>query len=213
MKKEMIIEKLDANEKRELKKLVGIVRVGVDAFMEAGKALSIIREKRLYREGFNTFEDFCREEFKMSRIHASRLIGAFNVVKSLNEAKQLPTSERVARELASVPEEIRNKVWDRAQEMAGEGNEPDSKVVREAALEILPPEQRTHVDSLELLTNLRSAERKLRAANQIVTQELDASPDTISLSLDLLEDIGRTVRAIGKICREKREPLTPPSET
>jgi len=213
MKKEMIIEKLDANEKRELKKLVGIVRVGVDAFMEAGKALSIIREKRLYREGFNTFEDFCREEFKMSRIHASRLIGAFNVVKSLNEAKQLPTSERVARELASVPEEIRNKVWDRAQEMAGEGNEPDSKVVREAALEILPPEQRTHVDSLELLTNLRSAERKLRAANQIVTQELDASPDTINLSLDLLEDIGRTVRAIGKICREKREPLTPPSET
>ena len=209
----MIIEKLDSSEKREFKKLVGIVHVGVDAFMEAGKALSIIREKRLYREGFNTFEDFCREEFKISRIHASRLIGAFNVVKSLSDAKQLPTSERVARELASVPEEIRTKVWDRAQEMAGEGNEPDSKVVREAALEILPPEQRTHVDSLELLTNLRSAERKMRAANQIVTQELDASPDTISLSLDLLEDIGRTARAIGKICREKREPLTPTSET
>jgi hypothetical protein len=205
---EQIIEKLEPNEKKEYKRLLAVVRSGLDGFMEAGRALMEIREKRLYREQFTSFEEFVKTEFKMSKPHATRVIGAYSVVEGLSEAghKMLPSSERVARELGAVPEEMRAQVWERAQELVGPDREPDTKSVREAVLEVLPPEQRTRTEELELLTRLRAAERNLIAANGLITEEMDSNPSTTELTLDLCQSIWRTLNSIKKTANEKRNP-------
>ena len=47
---------------------------GIENFVDAGNALSEIRDKRLYRFGFDTFEDYCQKRWQLSRSYAYRLI-------------------------------------------------------------------------------------------------------------------------------------------
>ena len=42
--------------------------------MAVGKALSTIRDQRLYREGFKTFKDYCKEKWGMGRNLAHKLM-------------------------------------------------------------------------------------------------------------------------------------------
>jgi len=42
------------------------------SFIDVGIGLTTIREKRLYREEFKTFKDYCKERWGMSRAHAKQ---------------------------------------------------------------------------------------------------------------------------------------------
>jgi hypothetical protein len=69
-----------------------------------GNALLDIRDGRLYREEFGTFEEYCQQRWKMSRIRAHQLIQATEIASDLltdvNTPK--PTNEFQLRPLAKL---------------------------------------------------------------------------------------------------------------
>src|SRR5215467_1413999 len=50
------------------------------------------------QQGYVTFEDYCRERWKMSRIHAHRMIEASEVAGNLLPVGNVPKTESQARE-------------------------------------------------------------------------------------------------------------------
>ncbi len=53
------------------------------AFFEAGKALTELRDRRLYRSTHKTFEEYCRDRFAHSRQQSNYLIAAAGVYENL----------------------------------------------------------------------------------------------------------------------------------
>lgn len=81
------------------------------AFVECGQHLAAIRDGKLYRDEFDTFEQYCQERWGWGRRYANHLIESSEIVK------ELPTSmgtmvpkERVARALKNVPPSDRPRV-------------------------------------------------------------------------------------------------------
>jgi hypothetical protein len=68
------------------------------AFAAAGKALQVVRDGRLYRDGYATFEDYAAERWDMSRAQAYRLIEAWPLAARLSPVGD-KLNERQVREL------------------------------------------------------------------------------------------------------------------
>ena len=68
------------------------------AFWAAGKALQVIRDGRLYRDTYATFEDYVEQRWEMSRPQAYRLIDAWPLAESLSPMGD-KLNERQVREL------------------------------------------------------------------------------------------------------------------
>ncbi len=109
-----------------------IIAQGLKTFYAVGTALLTIRDQRLYREDHNTFEDYCRTRWGMTRTHADRMISAASVVADLtpigvsggsSTIVELPANEAQARPLAALPSEQRAAAWQEAVQTA-----PDGKV-------------------------------------------------------------------------------------
>lgn len=110
------------------------------ARIDAGEALREIRDSRLYRErGFSTFEDYCRERWGMSRIHAHRKIEASSILEALPIGNtEPPPPESQLRELAPLRDEPDNlrEAWSEATERAeASGQKMTAKIVREVVRE------------------------------------------------------------------------------
>lgn len=117
---------LAAIESARLHDLENTIAQGLKTFVEVGSALARIREERLYREGYATFEDYCRDKWQMSRPNAYELMQAAAVVGNLSGIPDIPdTPKNVAqvRPLASLEPEKQREVWTEAVETA-----PDGKV-------------------------------------------------------------------------------------
>jgi hypothetical protein len=81
------------------------------SFRTLGKALATVRDGRLYRAHFATFEDYCEQKWGISRSHGNGLADAFRVVDALPaDLSAVVDNERQARELAKVPESQRADV-------------------------------------------------------------------------------------------------------
>jgi hypothetical protein len=68
------------------------------AFAAAGKALQVVRDGRLYRDGYATFEDYAEQRWDMSRAQAYRLIEAWPLAARLSPMGD-KLNERQVREL------------------------------------------------------------------------------------------------------------------
>lgn len=68
-----IIEPLSAADRRDYQLYKGRIRIG---FKDGIEAIQQIRDRRLYREEFGTFEDFCQTELSYTRQYINRLIKA-----------------------------------------------------------------------------------------------------------------------------------------
>ncbi len=94
-----------------------------EAFVTAGNALAVIRERKLYRTAeFSTFEEYCRVTWQMSRDFAYKLIAASEVVALLDvdNCIQTPANEGIARELTpllSEPDKM-GEAWTEAVQTA-----------------------------------------------------------------------------------------------
>lgn len=113
------IAKLEACEIENLAGYEAKIKSGLTSFIEVGEALSAIRDQRLYRATHGTFEDYCRERWKMSKRHCDRLIESADVVQNLGPTGPTITSERQARELARVEPERRQEVVEKASVATG----------------------------------------------------------------------------------------------
>lgn len=58
------------------------------AFWAAGKALQIIRDARLYRQDYKTFDDYCWDRWDMNRQNADKLIRTWPIAEALYEKQQ-----------------------------------------------------------------------------------------------------------------------------
>jgi hypothetical protein len=93
-----------------------IIERGLGTFVEVGRALLEIQQRRLYRAaGHRTFADYVAKRWDLSSAHAYRQIEASKVVDILSPIGEmpLPANEAQARELAPLvndPDAVR-EVW------------------------------------------------------------------------------------------------------
>jgi hypothetical protein len=109
------------------------------AFYEAAKALMELRDKRLYRNSHKTFEAYCRDRFRFTRMAASQKIAAAIVVENLstNGLQILPTNERQVRPLIKLKPEQQCCVWQQAVKEAGD-KMPSGRIVQGIVQRIMP---------------------------------------------------------------------------
>jgi hypothetical protein len=95
---------------------------GLQTFYDVGTALLAIRDQRLYRATFATFEAYCRERWGMAASRARQLISAAEVVRDVGSVTIVTLShESQARPLAAVPPSERAEVWQEAVDTAPNG--------------------------------------------------------------------------------------------
>ncbi len=125
---------LDAAETRHRDECENVIRHGWETFLDVGRALLTIRDRRLYRDDYASFEDYCRDKWEFSKTHANRLIEAAAVAAVLTPIGVNAKSESQLRPLARLSPQKIPAAWKKAQELAGDG-EVTAKVVRRAAEE------------------------------------------------------------------------------
>jgi hypothetical protein len=105
-------EILTPKETVRLCELERVIQKGKDTFVEVGTALAEIRDSRMYRATFKTFDDYCQERWGFSRIRAHQMIDAAQTATVLtNVNMQPPKSEAQARPLAKLPAETLHFQW------------------------------------------------------------------------------------------------------
>jgi hypothetical protein len=129
-----LLPTLDGNESEERRVCEEVIRQGWETFLEVGRALATIRDKRLYRDRFGTFEEYCRQRWEFSKTHANRLIDAAAVAAALTPIGVKLKSESQVRPLVGLARVKIPAAWKRAEEIAGD-DEVTAKVVRQAAEE------------------------------------------------------------------------------
>jgi hypothetical protein len=103
---------LTTAEAAQLETCEATIRAGMQTFLEVGESLLLIRDARLYRQDFGTFEDYCRQRWGMVASRARQLIGAAGVVRNLESVTTVtPNNERQARALVSLPDDEQQLVW------------------------------------------------------------------------------------------------------
>lgn len=121
---------LSPSETEELDRHETTIRRGLETFLEVGRALQAIKQKRLYRGGYSSFEVYLRERWDLSRPRAYQLIGAAEVVENLEVSEGdeghsptgvLPENEAQVRPLAHLEPARQRNAWARAVATAPKG--------------------------------------------------------------------------------------------
>lgn len=109
---------------KRLDELEEVIGKSLKAFYEVGSALMEIRESKLYKQDYDTFEDYCRDRWDMTRQYAYNLIGSSQVVnnlKNVNNCLQIPETESQARPLTRLSVPLQQEVWQKVVETAPQG--------------------------------------------------------------------------------------------
>lgn len=116
-------EVLSLKEQQELTRHEIIIKTGMLNFFEVGFALCQIKEKMLYRETHDTFEDYCREKWDIARQTAYQFIASSEVIENVRNCGQIepPKNEAQARHLAKLPSKEQAPAWQMAVETAPDG--------------------------------------------------------------------------------------------
>lgn len=131
------VEALTVPEADRKAQLEATIERGMQTFVEVGLALMEIRDGRLYRAEFGTFEEYCQERWGWERRHAYRLIDAAAAVENVSNwtQTQVPANEAQARPLTSLPPAQQREAWERVLETAPNGK-ITAAIVTQAAKEI-----------------------------------------------------------------------------
>lgn len=107
---------MKAIESVRLVELEKVISAGKKTFVSVGRALSEIRDSKLYRDDYDTFEAYCKGKWGWERRYAYNLIESASVVESLphNVRHGTQINERQARELARIEPEKRVEVLEEA---------------------------------------------------------------------------------------------------
>jgi hypothetical protein len=91
-------------------------------FREAGKLLMQIRDNKLYREIYGTFEEYCKEKWGFTKSRANQLISASEVADNLTTVVVKEIPERQLRPLTRIKDPAEQReVYQKAVETAPEG--------------------------------------------------------------------------------------------
>ncbi len=126
------------DERSRLFQLEETIRQGLNTFVDVGNALLEIRDKRLYRQEYSTFEEYCNKQWNMKQSRAYQFMDSAKVVGILQSStivELLPTNEAQARPLASLEPAEQIEAWKRAITSTPEGK-ITAAVVLKAAKEV-----------------------------------------------------------------------------
>jgi hypothetical protein len=90
------------DERKMLNTAEATIKVGLRSFLAVGEALATIRDNRLYRDEFATFEDYCQTKWNFTGRRSRQLIDAHDVVAGLPTGTMVPVNERQARALVGL---------------------------------------------------------------------------------------------------------------
>lgn len=117
-------------EQDRLSVLEEVIDYGLQTFVDVGEALMEIRDSRLYRDDYSTFEGYCQDRWGLNRSHSYRLMDAAKVVGNLQMSPMgdIPRNERQARPLTKLEPEQQREAWQTAVETAPGGKVTASHV-------------------------------------------------------------------------------------
>ena len=140
-------EKLGLDEQRELEKCEHVLRTGLATFFEVGQALLTIRNARLYRHDFSTFEAYCHQRWAMGRNYAWHLIGAAERVRLLPSDSKTPRpiNEFQVRPFLRLEPEAFPKAWEQVVLKARNGKITPA-LVRGVVAQIEPRKRPLHTN-------------------------------------------------------------------
>lgn len=114
-----IVDSLTAMERSALTHAEAKIERGLTSFIEVGEALAEVRDARLYREDFGTFEAYCRRRWGITDRRARQMIDATTIVASLPTGTTVPVTESQARELSGLDPEDAAEVMEIAEDISG----------------------------------------------------------------------------------------------
>jgi hypothetical protein len=129
-------------EELEFQECEAIVRKGWGHFAQVGEALARIRDKRLYKNEYHSFELYCRERWGFGRSRAGTYISAAEVHQVLSAVPGIPMPECEAqvRPLVGLSPELAVQAWLNALSWTRQTYLP-SRLVKRAVKQVLRKEQ------------------------------------------------------------------------
>lgn len=171
-------------EAAELATLERVIETGMKSFTEVGNALLAIRDSRLYRAEYTTFEGYCRERWGMARRTAYQYIDAAEVVENVRNCAQIPQTESQARPLAQLPPERQAEAWQAATETAKEeGRKVTAKDVESQV------EKRKEDAKKEETRNARGSFEDWKRLRELIDEAKSIARDVAELRVDLQHKI------------------------
>lgn len=123
------------------------------AFWAAGKALQVIRDARLYRASYDSFEEYCEGRWQMRRAHADRLIRAWPLAERLNTIGSRELNEGQVRELLPLATKYGDDAAVTVYETIAEADGVRlTAAVLKGAVDVLPED---HFDQAEAVSQIR----------------------------------------------------------
>ena len=174
---EVATESRTVDESGRLVELERTIEHGLATFIEVGEALTEIRDSRLYRIEYDTFEDYCREKWKMSDRRARQLMDASSVVETIGKSGTIvPKCESQIRPITKLEPEQRFAAWNDAVEKT-DGKQPTSRQVEQAVIALLP--------SGDGKTRRRATERKGQTKHELIRKPYTDLKNAWDRAIDL----------------------------
>ena len=132
---------LTKEETRRYEELTGIIEKGSKIFVDVGDALLEVRDRKLYRGEFSSFEAFVKKNFGFTKAYSYRLISGAQYFHEIEKRspigdgsrRVLPVNEAQVRPLYQLTsEDDRVKAWQHAAEAAPPGRPPTAALVSAA---------------------------------------------------------------------------------
>ena len=124
--------RLNNLQKQEFKDCELVIDDGLKGFISVGNALAKIRDEKLYRENYDSFESYIKTRWQMNRDYAYKLMAGSEIAVRVDGVN----NEFQARELNRVPYTEQAKVMERAVNNAKlEGRGVTAKDIRMASSE------------------------------------------------------------------------------
>ena len=121
------IVKLNSQELVCLTQCEDTIRDGLEATASVIEALKEIKESRLYRQDYRSFNDYCAQKWGFGANYAGKLMRAQEVMDVVPVK-----NERQARVIQGLDTEDRLAVWDEACDKAGGPNKVTARILHQA---------------------------------------------------------------------------------
>ncbi len=116
-----VVPSMSKGEDEDLKRHETVIQTNFKAFFDVARAFAEIKYNHLYRNEFQTFEEYCHKRWDIVRSHAYRLLKAVEIQDLLSPIGDipLPENECQVRALAYLPKTQVRKAWLEAVAIAG----------------------------------------------------------------------------------------------